>query len=481
MHIVKKVKKMGNKVGLIGLAVMGENLALNMESKGYTVSVFNRTGEKTRRFIEGKAKNKNFNATYSHEEFVNSLPTPRTVFLMVKAGEAVDSTIAQLRPLLDRGDIIIDGGNCHFEKTQQREQELAKDGIFFLGVGVSGGEEGALKGPCIMPGGSEEAYREVKQLLNDMAAKTASGVCCTYLGHGGAGHYVKMVHNGIEYGIMQIIAEIYNLLRNILMLPADEVSKIFYAWNERECGSFLVEITADILSQIDERSKKPAVDIISDKAGQKGTGIWTSKSGLDLGVPIPTINAAVSERSLSGVDERAGISSIASRCTVKGEKIEEKYKEEIAEKAYNALLCAKILTYNQGFSLLAASKKAYGFKLPMAEIASIWQGGCIIRSKVLERFRDFFSGSPKKENILLDPNQAGEIGMLSKSLREVIEISNQHRKPTAALSASLNYILSISSPCLPINLIQAQRDYFGAHTYIPIGEEKAVHREWKKL
>jgi len=388
---------------------------------------------------------------------------------MIKAGDAVDTTIENLKPFLEKGDIIIDGGNCHFEDTQKRQENLDKDGIVFMGVGVSGGEEGALKGPCIMPGGNEEGYKAIEGLLTDIAAKTTEGItCCTYLGKGGAGHFVKMVHNGIEYGIMQLIAEIYELFRSVLGFSSAEISNIFSEWNKQELGSFLVEITADLLNYVDEDTGNPLIDMILDKAGQKGTGIWTVKSGLDLAVPIPTISAAVCERTISGKNYRKKLNDLANTeklCSADD-------KEEIIKAAYQALLLSEILTYSQGMGLLAASS----YELKLGDIAKIWQGGCIIRSKVLNRFEN--SPASAQPSVIVPDTK--ELVELSESLKKVVEKINAANKSAPALSASLNYFLSLTNDKLPINLIQAQRDYFGAHTYARTDKGGIYHTQWKK-
>jgi len=464
-------EKMKSYIGLAGLAVMGRNLVLNMERSGYAVSVYNRTRSKTDEFMSKSAVGKNITATFSPEEFVNSIERPRKLFLMVKAGDAVDNLIEQLLPFLDKGDIIIDGGNCHFKDTENRQKRLAEKGLVFMGVGVSGGEEGALKGPCVMPGGSREGYEQVAELLENIAAKTADGSCCVYLGEGGAGHFVKMVHNGIEYGLMQILAEIYDFFRHVLRFSVNEISDIFYKWNEGEGSSFLLEITAHLLKKVDGETGRPLVDMISDVGGQKGTGIWTLKSGLDLGIPLPTISAAVSERTISGSRNRLRTDIVQSIS-------DEGNRKELVSKAYEVLLASGILSYAQGMELLAESKKAYGFDIPLADVARIWQGGCIIRSRALERFREFFTASPEGENILLGKVYAEEIDSMKGSLVTFVQVANKHNMSVPAISASLNYFLSFASSRLPMNIIQAQRDYFGAHTYKRVDRDGTFHSDW---
>lgn len=465
---------MGNAdIGLIGLAVMGQNLARNMERNGFSVVVYNRTGEKTDDFIKNHGTGKNLCGTYSPEELVGALAKPRKIFLMVKAGGAVDAIIEQLTPLLEEGDLIVDGGNSHFEDTLRREETLKKEGIFFLGCGISGGEEGALNGPCIMPGGDRQAYSLMEDILNKCATQLPDGPCSAYLGPHAAGHYVKMVHNGIEYGFMQALAEAYDIMRRVLNLQAGEIGDIFEEWNSGVLASYLVEITSCILKKNDPDSGKPLVDMIQDQAEQKGTGKWTSQSALDLGVPIPTIHAAISARILSGYKEE--------RC-----EIAELYpvppplssNNVLTQTLAYALYAAQIITYAQGLALLNRASDEYDFNLHMETITRIWQGGCIIRAKLLDRIQAAYKVNPGLFNLILDPDLKNDISKGADALRVVVKTAYENSIPSPALSASLNYFDSFRTKNLPVNLIQAQRDYFGAHTYKRIDLEGVFHTAW---
>ena len=389
-----------NQIGVIGLAVMGKNLALNIESRGFTVSVYNRSREKTDALI-AEAVGKNLTGTYSIEEFVQSLEAPRKILIMVQAGQATDATIEQLLPHLDQGDIIIDGGNAHFPDTQRRSKYLEEKGFRFIGTGVSGGEEGALKGPAIMPGGQESAYRLVEPILTSISAKVGGDPCCTYIGPDGAGHYVKMVHNGIEYGDMQLICEAYHLLTNVLGVSAEELHSIFGEWNKGELDSYLIEITTDIFSKYDEETGKPMVDVILDSAGQKGTGKWTSQSALDLGVPLSMITESVFSRFLSALkDERVVASKV-----LKGPKTPAFTgdKEAFIESIRKALYASKIVSYAQGFAQMRAASEEFDWNLRYGEIAMIFRGGCIIRSRFLQNIKEAYDREPELKNLLLDP------------------------------------------------------------------------------
>ena len=463
------------QIGVIGLAVMGRNLAFNIESRGYSVSVYNRSSEKTDAMME-EAKGRNVHPTYSIEEFVNSLETPRKILIMVKAGAATDATIAQLTPYLDKGDILIDGGNTFFKDTQRRNEELSKQGFHFIGTGVSGGEEGALKGPSIMPGGQKEAYELVAPILKAISAKVGDDACCTYIGPDGAGHYVKMVHNGIEYGDMQLISESYSLLRHILGLNADELHKVFSEWNKGELDSYLIEITADIFTKKDDETGKPMVDVILDKAGQKGTGKWTSQSALDLGVPLPIITESVFARFLSALkEERVAASKVLTGPEVKpfaGDK------EAFIEAIRKALYLSKICSYAQGFAQMKAASDEYNWDLQYGDIAMIFRGGCIIRAQFLQKIKDAYDRNPNLKNLLLD-DYFKEIALsYQEALREVIVAAVQAGIPVPCFTAALSYYDSYRAETLPANLLQAQRDYFGAHTYERVDKEGIFHTEW---
>jgi len=388
------------EIGLIGLAVMGENLVLNIESRGYAVAVYNRTTDKVRRFVEGRGSGRNILGTYSIKELIDSLSPPRRVLMMVKAGSAVDSLIDQIRPHLSRGDILIDGGNSFFKDTERRHDALAGEGIYYMGTGISGGEEGALKGPSIMPGGPREAYDRLEPVFTRIAAQVDDGPCCTYIGPSGAGHFVKMVHNGIEYGDMQLIAEAYDILKSALGLEAKDLADIFARWNEGVLNSFLIEITAKILDKTDEETGKPLVDLILDKAGQKGTGKWTSQVALDLGVAIPTINAAVEARILSSYKEER----VAASRTLHGpNRGFEGRKEELIDAVHDALYASKICSYAQGTAMMRAASKEYGWGLDLAEISRIWKGGAIIRARFLDRIKEAYREQPDLPNLLVHP------------------------------------------------------------------------------
>lgn len=463
--------------GVVGMAVMGKNLALNIESRGYTVALFNRTGSKTTDVVE-EHPDKKFKATYTIEEFVDSIEKPRRIMLMVQAGFATDATIQELLPHLDKGDILIDGGNTFFKDTIRRNEELANSGINFIGTGVSGGEEGALKGPSIMPGGQKEAYELVAPILEKISAKAEDGeACVTYIGPNGAGHYVKMVHNGIEYGDMQLIAESYDLMKNILGLSVDEMAEIFKEWNQGELDSYLVEITADILTRKDdEGTGKPIVDVIMDAAGNKGTGKWTSQSALDLGVPLPLITESVFARFISAYkDERVKASKVLAKpetSTYQGDK------KELVEKIREALYFSKIMSYAQGFAQLRVASEEYEWDLPFGEIAKIWRAGCIIRAQFLQKITDAYENDPKIENLLLDEYFTNITKKYQQSVRDVVSIAVQAGVPVPTFASAIAYYDSYRSERLPANLIQAQRDYFGAHTYQRTDKEGTYHYSW---
>ena len=464
-------------IGLIGLAVMGENLVLNMESKGFTVAVYNRTTEKVDKFIEGRGKEKNFIGAKSIEEFVNSLERPRKVMLLVKAGKPVDDFIEQVIPYLEEGDIIIDGGNSHFPDTIRRTKYVENKGLLYIGTGVSGGEEGALLGPSIMPGGSKEAWPYVKDIFQSISAKVEDGSpCCDWVGENGAGHFVKMVHNGIEYGDMQLITEAYQIMKDLLKLTHDEMHEVFKEWNEGELDSYLIEITRDILAYKDEDGE-PLVEKILDTAGQKGTGKWTGIAALDLGIPLTLIGESVFSRCLSAQkDERVVASRILSGPVpeFKGDK------EEFIEDLRQALFASKIISYAQGYVLLREAAKEYGWNLNYGPIALMWRGGCIIRSVFLGKIKDAFDKNSELSNLLLDPYFKEIIMKAQNSWRKVCATAITNGIPVPALTTALNYFDGYRTERLPANLLQAQRDYFGAHTYERIDKKRGefFHTNW---
>ncbi len=465
-------------IGLIGLAVMGENLALNIERNGFPIAVYNRSRDKTDKFVEGRAAGKNVTATYSIADFVGALARPRRILIMVKAGSPVDAVIDELKPHLEPGDIIIDGGNSHFPDTERRTVELESQNLKFIGMGVSGGEEGALNGPSLMPGGQASAYQEIENITRKIAAQVDDGPCVTYIGRGSAGHYVKMVHNGIEYGDMQLIAEAYDLLRRGLGLGAAELQAIFTDWNQTELSSFLIEITADIFGKKDEETGEPLVDKILDAAGQKGTGKWTVNSAFDLGVPIPTMIAAVTARVISSYKaERVAASQILT--SIADGKYQGEKSEFIAA-VRDALYCSKICSYAQGMALLKRADKEYNYGLNLAEIARIWKGGCIIRAGFLDKIKNAYRTNPDLSNLLIDPDFTQNVLQKEKAWRLVVKSAAEMGVPIPAFSASLDYFDSYRQANLPQNLTQAQRDYFGAHTYERVDKPGVFHTEWTK-
>ena len=467
---------MAQSFGVIGLAVMGENLALNIERNGFPISVYNRSEDKTRAFMANRAADKNVVAAYSLEEFVASLERPRRILLMVKAGRAVDAVIEQLQPLLDPEDMIIDGGNSLYEDTERRVKELEAAGLRFLGMGVSGGEEGALNGPSLMPGGSRAAYESIEPIVKKIAAQVDDGPCVTYIGSGGAGHYVKMVHNGIEYGDMQLIAEAYDLMKNVLGLSHEQLHSVFDQWNQtEELDSFLIEITADIFTKLD--GDVALVENILDAAGQKGTGRWTVVNALEMGVSIPTITAAVNARIISSIKEER--LAAAEQITGPSGKITENTSLWI-NKIRDALYCSKICSYAQGMALLRQASETYGYDLDLGECARIWKGGCIIRARFLNKIKHAFSADPSLPNLLLAPEFKQTILDRQAAWRDVVAMAAHYGVPVPAFSASLDYFDSYRRAQLPQNLTQAQRDYFGAHTYKRIDKEGVFHTEWTK-
>ena len=450
-------------IGLIGLAVMGENLVLNMESKGFHVSVFNRTVEKVDKFMGGRGKGKNIYGARSLEDFVSSLKSPRKVFLMVKAGQAVDDFIDKLIPLLDKGDIIIDGGNTHFPDTTRRTAYVESKGLLYVGTGVSGGEEGALNGPSMMPGGSPAAWPYVKPIFQGICAKVADGTpCCDWVGEGGAGHFVKMVHNGIEYGDIQLICECYQIMKDILGMTNEEMHEVFAEWNKGDLDSYLIEITRDILAKKDEDGKY-VLDYILDTAGQKGTGKWTAVAALDAGVPLTLIGEAVFARCLSAQkEERVAASKILKGPSpVKFTGDRKAFLEDLRK----ALFAAKVVSYAQGYTLMRAAAKEYGWNLNYGGIALMWRGGCIIRSVFLGKIKEAFDKNPDIANILLDPYFCDKLAEAQQGWRNVLGQAIVNGVPAPTLSAALEYYDGYRCGRLPANLLQAQRDYFGAHTY----------------
>ena len=464
-------------IGLIGAAVMGSNLALNMERHGFSVAVYSRTPESVTRFIEGAAKGKNILGTYSLESFVASLEKPRRILMMIKAGAPVDQMIDKLLPLLEPGDILIDGGNSHFPDTIRRVRKVEEAGMLYIGTGVSGGEEGALTGPSIMPGGSPAAWPHVKPILQAIAAHTAEGEpCCDWIGEGGAGHFVKMVHNGIEYGDMQLICEAYQLMRDYLGMTYQDMHDTFAQWNQGELNSYLIEITRDILAFRDTDGA-PLVEKILDTAGQKGTGKWTGIAALDEGVPLTLIGEAVFARCLSAMkDERVEASRVLSGPTPRFEGDRAAFLEDLRR----ALFAAKIVSYAQGYVLMRSAAETYGWHLNYGGIALMWRGGCIIRSVFLGKIKEAFTKNPALSNLLLDPYFKDAVEGAQAGWRRVCAAALMNGIPTPALTSALNYFDGYRTERLPANLLQAQRDYFGAHTYERLDAPRGqfFHTNW---
>ena len=465
-------------IGLWGLAVMGQNLVLNLESKGFKVAVYNRTEETTRQFIEKHPPGKNIIATYNVKEFLDALAPPRKVMLLVQAGPPVDKVLEQITPHLDKGDIIIDGGNSFYLDTIRRCHALQEKGFLYIGTGVSGGEEGARLGPSIMPGGPPEAYAACLPIFTQISAHVDTQPCCTYIGPDGAGHFVKMVHNGIEYADMQLICEAYHLMKTALNLTAPQISEIFARWNRGDLNSYLIEITADILSKTDPQTQKPIVDVILDQAEQKGTGAWTSQTAVNLGVPAPTITEAVFSRFISACkDER-----LAAAQQLKGPTSTYTGNQtDFLDAIHDALYAAKICAYAQGFALLNRASREYNWNLNSGEIALIWRGGCIIRAHFLNRIKDAYVRQPKLVNLLLDPYFKNIIHTTQTNWRRTVITAAQLGVPLPAFASALNYYDSYRSARLPANLLQAQRDYFGAHTYERTDQPGKFHTDWLNL
>jgi 6-phosphogluconate dehydrogenase len=467
------------QVGLIGLAVMGANLALNIERHGFSIAVFNRTWSRTEAFMQGPAKEaKNLAAFPTLREFVAALERPRRIIVMVQAGAAVDGMLEQLVPLLEPGDVVMDGGNSYFRDTERRERELAARGLQLLGTGISGGEEGALHGPCIMPGGARSAYELFAPILTKIAAQVSDGPCCAYMGPGGAGHYVKMVHNGIEYGDIQLICEAYDLLSQALGMSATELAEVFAEWNRGELDSYLIEITAKVLAYVDPETGKPLVDLILDKAGQKGTGKWTAQEALDLGVPIPTIDAALWMRNISAQKAERVVAS----GRIRGHRLDGVPRPERAQLVADvaqALYASKVASYAQGMAMLRAASEAYGWGLDLVETARIWKGGCIIRARLLDRIQAAYGRDRGLQNLLLDPYFAEVVDTHQLAWRRVVDTGVRLGIPMPAMAASLQYVDAYRSARLPANLLQGLRDYFGAHTYERVDREGVFHTHWE--
>lgn len=461
------------QVGVIGLAVMGKNLALNIADHGYSVAVFNRSGEKTDALLQ-EAVDKDIVGAYTLKEFIEALEKPRKIILMVKAGDAVDDTIQQLLPLLDKGDLIMDGGNSNYTDTIRRSKFLQEGGYHYLGSGISGGEEGARKGPAIMPGGNEEAYQLMKSVLTDISAKVDDEPCCTYIGKDGAGHFVKMVHNGIEYADMQLICEAYDIMKKLLGLTAPEFHEVFKSWNEGELNSYLIDITAQIFTKKDAETGKYLVDLILDTAGQKGTGKWTGQISLDLGVPTPTITMAVYERYISSMkEERVKASKI-----LKGPSHGIEKSKDLIEAVRRGLYASKICAYAQGFGLMRAASLQYGWDLQLGEIAKIFRGGCIIRAQFLNHIAKAYHKDTKLVNLLLEDYFRDIVGEYQGDWREIVKLAITAGISVPGFTSALSYYDSYRSAELPMNLLQAQRDYFGAHTYQRHDKDGVFHTEW---
>lgn len=464
------------QIGVIGLAVMGKNIALNIENRGYTVAVYNRTTQKTIDFINQEGSEKNFAAAETIKKFVRKLEKPRKILLMVKAGAATDATISSLLPYLEKEDIIIDGGNTLYENTIRRSEQLQEKGIHFIGMGISGGEEGALKGPSMMPGGPKEAYNIVAPMLESISAKVNEEPCVTYIGPDGAGHFVKMIHNGIEYGDMQLISEAYFVLKHILGLNNEELHEVFAEWNDGELDSYLIDITAKIFTKKDNETGEDLVDVILDKAGQKGTGKWTSMNALDLGVPLPSITESVFARFLSSMkEERTQASEVFNGPEV---KLQEDNYKEVIEKVRKALYMGKICSYAQGFSQMRAASEKYNWGLDYGEVAMIWRGGSIVRAGFLQDIKDAYSQNPYLSNLLLDSYFKYTVENYQYALREVVSMAVKHGIAVPAFSSTIAYFDSYRSQDSSANLIQAQRDYFGAHTYERKDKEGTFHSNW---
>ena len=466
------------QIGVVGLAVMGSNIARNFARHDYTVAVYNRSTEKTDAFMAEYGKDGDFIPSTTIKEFVASLERPRRALIMVQAGEATDAVIAQLADAMDKGDIIIDGGNSLFTDTIRREADMSARGLHFVGAGISGGEEGALNGPSIMPGGPAESYESLGPLLESIAAHVDDVPCCTHIGPNGAGHFVKMVHNGIEYADMQVIGEAYHLLRYAAHMTPAEIAEVFREWNTGDLDSYLVEITAEVLSQVDAETGKPLIDVIVDQAGQKGTGRWTVKAALDLGIPTTGIGEAVFARALSGAaDQRAATEGQLPTGDI-ADGVSDDERPEFIEDVRRALYASKLVAYAQGFDEIKAGSEEYGWDIDPRDLATIWRDGCIIRAKFLNRIVDAYNTNPDVESLLLDPYFKNEMGDLINSWRRVVIAATQTGLPIPVFASSLSYYDSLRADRLPAALIQGQRDYFGAHTYQRIDKPGTFHTQW---
>ena len=466
-------------IGMIGLGVMGQNLTLNIERNGYPIAVYDRESHVVERFMAG-AGEKLIAGAHSPEEFVSLLERPRKIILLVKAGDPVDWTIGLIRPFLEPDDIIIDAGNSHFKDTERRQAELANAGLYLIGSGTSGGETGALLGPSLMPGGDRDAYEQIRPIWEAIAAKVDDGPCVTYIGPGGSGHYVKMVHNGIEYADMQLIAEAYDLLRKVLGLGAGEISDIFAEWNRGELESYLIEITEKILRVTDKETGKPLVDLVLDKAGQKGTGKWTSQVALDLGVPIPTIDAAITARTISArKDERLVASS---QLAGPAPAPHSGNKEQLTGAIHEALYAAKVCAYAQGMNLIREGSQEWNWNINLAEIARIWKGGCIIRARMLDKIKRAYLSDPALPNLMLHPDFKSVLERAQGSWRQSVRVAIKNGIPVLATTSSLGYFDMYRTANLPLNLTQAQRDFFGSHTYERVDRPDLgfIHTEWEE-
>lgn len=471
-----KQKNEQYEIGMIGLGVMGRNLLLNMADHKFSVAGLDNDAEKVKA-LQTEAGDRDVRGTTDVKEFLSLLKKPRAVMMLVPAGAPVDSVIKELEPLLDKGDLIIDGGNSYYKDTDLRARDLAKKGIHFLGVGVSGGEEGARHGPSIMPGGPKDAYERVRPVLEAASAKVGNDPCVTWLGPGSAGHFVKMVHNGIEYSVMQLISEAYDLMKRGLGLNDDELHKVFDDWNRGDLNGYLVEITSHIFTRVDDKTGKRLVDEILDVAKQKGTGMWTSQSAMELHVPTPTIDVAVTMRNMSMQEDQRKKAAIALDHPVHSISAD---GETIISRLGSALYTAVLISYAQGMSVLSAASKDYNYNLNMEAVARIWRGGCIIRASLLEDIRKAFRAQPELSNLLLDGEMAAKVKSGESGLRAVVSMSAESGLPAPGFMSALGYIQGLRSAWLPANLIQAQRDYFGAHTYERIDAKGTFHTEWEK-
>ncbi|MDQ6653801.1 MAG: NADP-dependent phosphogluconate dehydrogenase [Acidobacteriota bacterium] len=467
-------------IGLIGLGVMGQNLALNIERNGYSIAVYDRESPVLDAFI-ARESGKHIIGAHSPEEFIRALERPRKIILLVKAGDPVDWTINLIKPFLEKGDILIDGGNSHFKDTERREQELKATGLFMIGSGTSGGEKGALLGPSLMPGGDADAYDNIRPIWEAIAAKVPDGPCVTYVGPGGSGHFVKMVHNGIEYGDMELIAETYGVMRHGLGMEVEELADVFDEWNLGNLESYLIEITATILRVKDEETGKPLIDLVLDKAGQKGTGKWTSQIALDFGTAIPTIDAAITARNISA--QKSGRVEAGKQLSGPAVQSFSGNKKEMVAAIHDALYASKVCSYAQGMNLIKAGSEEFAWKINLSEIARIWQGGCIIRAKFLGRIKEAYLRDPRLPNLLLDEEFKSQISQAQSSWRTVVSTAIQRGVPVMAMSASLGYFDMYRSANLPLNLTQAQRDFFGSHTYERVDKPELgfVHTEWEEM